>query len=77
MVALCQLVDNVFMENAKTFPVLEALPRNGAGYFAISHLIRGSAITEASAISLPWSCMEVSTKAFTFAEAKAGRSVIL
>ena len=34
-------------------------------------------MTKASAISLPWSCVEVSTKALTFAEAKAIRSVIL
>jgi hypothetical protein len=40
-------------------------------------LIRGNALMKASAISLPWSWVEVSTKAFTFATARAVRSVTL
>ena len=41
----------------------------------MSRFICGSAFTKAVAISAPWSWLEVSTKAFTLADASAVRSV--
>jgi hypothetical protein len=62
---------------SETFPFLETRPRNGGACLAIRRLIRGSAFTKATAISLPWSWVEVSTKLLTFADASAVRSVTL
>src|SRR6266545_3756227 len=47
----------------ETFPVLEMRAMNGGTLLATSRLIRGSAVTKAAAISVPWSCVEVRTKA--------------
>lgn len=38
---------------SETFPVLETLAMNGGAYFAITRFMRGNALTNASAISLP------------------------
>lgn len=48
---------------------------NGGVWLAISRLIRGSAFTKAAAISIPWSWLDVNTKALTPAVASAVRSV--
>jgi hypothetical protein len=61
--------------NSQTFPVLESRAMNGGALLATSRLMRGSALTNAAAISVPWSWVEVSTKAFTLAVAIAVRSV--
>jgi hypothetical protein len=61
--------------NSETFPVLETRPMNGDALPARIRLMRGSALTKAAAISVPWSWLEVNTKALTFADAIAIRSV--
>jgi hypothetical protein len=63
--------------NSETFPFLETRPMNGGVWLAISRFIRGSAFTNAAAISVPSSWLEVSTKALTPADASAARSVTL
>src|SRR4029450_10238991 len=56
--------------NGETYPLLETRPMNGGAC-----LIRGSAVTKAAAISVPWSWLEVSTKALTLDDVSAVRSV--
>jgi hypothetical protein len=41
--------------SSKTFPVLETRAMNGGALLATSRLMRGSALTNAAAISIPWS----------------------
>src|SRR4030095_5417388 len=61
--------------NGETFPLLETRPMNGGPCLAIRRLIRGSAVTKAAAISVPWSWLEVSTKALTLDDVSAVCSV--
>ena len=61
--------------NGETFPLLEIRLMKGGACLAIRRLIRGSAFTKAVAISVPWSWLEVSTKALTLDDVSAVRSV--
>jgi hypothetical protein len=61
--------------NGETLPLLEIRLMKGGACLEIRRLIRGSAFTKAVAISVPWSWLEVSTKALTLDDVSAARSV--